>query len=132
MASEPILPRLTTLRDRVDFAQLIKVYRAGTEGEARYSPAKVASTERVPVIRYPDPKRICTSIVERQNLSMRMGIRRLTRLTNGVGSHHLVHCDKLIDWSPKHFLLGLAQVDAELCEIHHRRIIRRVIASDMQ
>jgi transposase-like protein/IS1 family transposase len=70
-----------TLSDRVDFAQLIKVYRATPEGERRYSPAEVVSTERVPCIGHPDPDRICTSIVERQNLTMRMQIKRLARLT---------------------------------------------------
>jgi hypothetical protein len=52
-----------TFGERVDFAQLIKVYKAAPEGERRYSPAEAASMEVVPVCGNPDFDRICTSIV---------------------------------------------------------------------
>jgi IS1 family transposase len=66
----------------IDYAQLIKVYGASRDGEQRYSPAEVVDVEVVPRAGMPDFERICTSHIERQNLTMRMQIRRLTRLTN--------------------------------------------------
>jgi len=66
----------------IDYAQLVKVYAATRDGEQRYSPAEVVDVEVVPRAGMPDYERICTSHVERQNLTMRMQIRRLTRLTN--------------------------------------------------
>ena len=59
----------TTLSDRCDYAQHIKVYGQPEDGERRYSPAEVISSEKVPVMGNPEKSRICTSHVERQNLT---------------------------------------------------------------
>jgi hypothetical protein len=82
----------------VTFAQLIKVYRAATGDEHRYSPPEVSSVEVVPVVGRPDPERICTSIVERSNLSVRMGTRRFTHLTNAFSKKWENHWAAVACW----------------------------------
>jgi IS1 family transposase len=105
----PYIPAVSySLGTRVDFAQLIKVYQNNREGEQKYSPPEVVETITRPQIGNPDPRRVCTSIVERQNLSMRTSIRRLTRLTNAFSKK----------WENLQAMLALYFAFYNFCRVH--------------
>jgi IS1 family transposase len=91
----------------IDYAQLVKVY-ASSQEETRYSPAKLAAAEVKKIMGSPDAKYISTSYIERQNLSMRMGMRRFTRLTNAFSKKVENHA----------YAVALFYMHYNFCRIH--------------
>ncbi len=82
----------------IDYAMLYKIYGLDPrDDQRRYSPAVCTGIDARPITGSPDPERISTSYVERQNLTMRMGMRRFTRLTNGFSKkvENLAHAVSL-------------------------------------
>jgi IS1 family transposase len=97
-----------SLGTRVDYAMLIKVYAKDREGEQKYSPPEVVETIRKIQIGNPEEHRICTSIVERSNLSIRTSVRRLTRLTNAFSKK----------WENLRAMLAIYFAFYNFCRIH--------------
>src|SRR5207253_1854939 len=104
---KPYQTAIPSLLKEVDFATLIKEY-ATKDDEHKYSPGEVTGTKKTVCCGNPDPDRICTSHVERHNLTIRMQNRRMTRLTNAFSKK----------WANHRAALALHFAYYNFCRVH--------------
>jgi IS1 family transposase len=105
----------------VDYAMLVKSYGASPEGEKRYSPAECIGAKKVPMQGNPDLKHVSTSFVERQNLTMRMAMRRFTRLTNAFSKKIENHA----------YAVSLHFMHYNFCRIHQTLRVTPAMAANV-
>jgi len=112
----------------IDYGMLNKLYGQEPEREKRYSPAKCIGAEKQVIQGNPDQKLISTSYVERQNLTMRMSMRRFTRLTNAF-SKKVENLEHAVALHFMYYITLLGRIRRWLIRIREHQLWRRELVN---